>query len=453
MTTDGPVTTDAPSPATHLTPGDLDAYWMPFTANRAFKARPRLFTAAHGLTMLTDDGREVLDATSGLYCVNAGHGRPEIAAAIATAAAVLDFAPPFQFGHPAAFTLARRIVDMAPGDLDHVLFATSGSEAVEAALKIALAYHRVRGDGTRTRLVGRERGYHGVGFGGISVGGMVANRKAFGAMVTGVDHIATTYDRAQQAFSVGEPEWGGHLADDLQRLIGLHDASTIAAVIVEPVAGSTGCIPPPVGYLKRLRTLTEQAGILLIFDEVITGFGRLGFAFAAERYGVVPDMITFAKGVSNGAAPLSGVIVRAGIHDALMTGPDHVVELFHGHTYSGHPISVAAGHATLDVYERDGLFARAGTLEARFAEIMMGLKQSPHVADIRPVGLMCGVDLVPEPGKPGVKGYALIERSFHDFNLYVRIAGDTLIVAPSLTATETHMETMRDRISRSLAAL
>ena len=436
---------------------ELSNYWMPFTANRAFKARPRFFTAAHGLTLVTDDGREVLDATSGLYCVNAGHGRREIADAIAEQARTLDYAPAFQFGFPPAFKLASRLAALAPGDLNHVLFATSGSEAVEAALKISLAYHRARGDGSRTRLIGRERGYHGVGFGGISVGGMVANRKAFGAMVGGVDHLSSTYSREHQAFSIGEPDWGGHLADDLSRLIGLHDASNISAVIVEPVAGSTGCLPPPKGYLQRLRQLTQEAGILLIFDEVITGFGRLGSAFAAERFGIVPDLICFAKGVSNGAAPLSGVIVRKEIHDTLMTapsaGPDYHVELFHGHTYSGHPLSVAAGLAALDIYARDGLFPRARSLEARFAEIMMQLKQSPHVADIRPIGLMCGVDLFPEPGRPGAKGYAMIERTFHDANLYVRIAGDTIIVAPSLTVTEDELVMMRDRITSCLAAL
>lgn len=432
---------------------NLDAYWMPFTANRAFKARPRMFTSACGLDLVTPEGRVVLDATSGLYCVNAGHGRQEIANAIAAQAHALDFAPPFQYAHPAAFDLASRIAALAPGDLDRVMLATSGSEAVETALKIALAYQRARGEGTRTRLIGRERGYHGVAFGGLSVGGMVANRKAFGALVSGVDHMATTYSRDHQAFSVGEPEWGGHLADDLVRIIGLHDASTIAAVIVEPVAGSTGCLPPPKGYLQRLRQLTADAGILLIFDEVITGFGRLGFAFAAERYGVVPDMITFAKGVSNGAAPLSGVIVRTPIHEQLMTGPEHVIEFYHGHTYSGHPLSVAAGLAALDVYAAEALFERARGIETRFAEIMMGLKQAPHVADIRPIGLMCGIDLEPSTGKPGTKGYALIERTYHDHDLYVRIAGDTLIVAPSLTVTEDQLVVMRDRIAAALSAL
>ncbi len=431
----------------------LNAYWMPFTANRAFKARPRMFSGAKDMHLTTPDGRTILDATSGLYCVNAGHGRPEITAAIQRSAATLDFAPPFQYAHPAAFELASRLALMAPGDLDHVLLATSGSEAVETALKVALAYHKARGEGARTRLIGRERGYHGVGFGGISVGGMVANRKAFGTMLAGVDHLPTTYNRAHQAYSVGEPEWGAHLADDLERLIGLHDASTMAAVIVEPVAGSTGCLPPPKGYLERLRAITEKAGILLIFDEVITGFGRLGTAFAAERYGVVPDLICFAKGVSNGAVPLSGVLVRAGVHDALMSGPQHLVELYHGHTYSGHPLAVAAGLATLDVYRDDGLFERARGLEARFAEIMMGLKGAPHVVDIRPVGLMCGVDLEPYPGKPGAKGYAMIEHTFHEADLYVRIAGDTLIVAPSLIATEDDLVTIRDKIARSLSAL
>lgn len=431
----------------------LNSYWMPFTANRAFKARPRMFSAASGMYLSTPDGRQVLDATSGLYCVNAGHGRPEIVTAIQQAAASLDFSPPFQYGHPATFELASRLTLLAPGDLDHVLLATSGSEAVETALKVALAYHKARGEGGRTRLIGRERGYHGVGFGGISVGGMVANRRAFGTMLAGVDHLPSTYSRDHQAFSIGEPDWGAHLADDLTRLIGLHDASTIAAVIVEPVAGSTGCLPPPKGYLERLRKLTTDAGILLIFDEVITGFGRLGHAFAAHRYNVVPDMICFAKGVSNGAVPLSGVLVRAPIHDALMTGPSHIVELFHGHTYSGHPLSVAAGLATLDVYRDDQLFARALALEADFADLMMSLREQPHVADIRPVGLMCGIDLTPDPGNPGAKGYRLIEHTFHEANLYVRIAGDTLIVAPSLVATRDDLAQIRDLIARSLAAI
>ena len=436
-----------------MNPNELKAYWMPFTANRAFKERPRMFAGASGMFLTTPDGRQILDATSGLYCVNAGHGRAPITMAIQEAAGRLDFAPPFQYAHPDTFALASRLALMAPADLDHVLLATSGSEAVETALKVALAYHKARGEGSRTRLIGRERGYHGVGFGGISVGGMVANRKAFGTMLAGVDHLPTTYNREQQAFSVGEPDWGAHLAGDLTRLIGLHDASTIAAVIVEPVAGSTGCLPPPKGYLERLRKLTADAGILLIFDEVITAFGRLGHAFAAERYGVVPDMICFAKGVSNGAVPLSGVMVRAPIHDALMTGPRQMVELFHGHTYSGHPLAVAAGLATLDLYRDEGLFARALGLEARFAEIMLSLRYAPHVADIRPIGLMCGIDLEPDEGTPGAKGYRMIEHTFHEAGLYVRIVGDTLIVAPSLIASEGDLSNIRDRIGRSLAAI
>ena len=374
-------------------PNALQSYWLPFTANRAFKARPRLISRAKGLYYETPDGRKILDATSGLYCVNAGHGRPEIAAAIKAAADTLDFAPPFQHAHPQVFELASRLAALAPGDLDHVLLGNSGSEAVETALKVALAYQHVIGQGRRTRLIGRERGYHGVGFGGTAVGGMVNNRRQFGAVVAGVDHLATTYNRAKQAFSIGEPAWGAELADDLLRLIALHGAETIAAVIVEPVAGSTGCLPPPKGYLERLRKITADHSILLIFDEVITGFGRLGSVFAADRYGIVPDMITFAKGAANGAAPLSGVLVRKGIYDAFMQGPENQIELFHGFTYSGHPLCVAAGLATLDVYRDERLFERAAATEPMFAEIMMGLKSARHVADIRTIGLMCGIDL------------------------------------------------------------
>ena len=323
---------------------------------------------------------------------------------------------------------------MAPGDLDHVLLASSGSEAVETALKVALAFHIAQGQGQRTRLIGRERGYHGVGLGGTAVGGMINNRRQFGAMIAGIDHLPATYNRDKQAFSIGEPSWGVELADDLQRLIGLHGAETIAAVIVEPVAGSTGCLPPPKGYLERLRKITADNSILLIFDEVITGFGRLGFAFAAQRYGIVPDIITFAKGATNGAAPLSGTIVRKGIYDAFMRAPEHQIELFHGFTYSGHPLSVAAGCAALDIYRDETLFDRAAAIEPMFAEIMMGLKQAPHVVDIRTIGLMCGIDLRARPDVPGERGFEVIERGFHDFGLYVRVVGDTLVVAPPLIA-------------------
>jgi beta-alanine--pyruvate transaminase len=436
-----------------MKPNELESYWLPFTPNRAFKKRPRLFSGAKDLHFLTPDGRKVIDASSGLFCVNAGHGREPIVRAIQEAAARLDFAPPFQYGHPQLFELSSRLTLLAPGDLDYVLFANSGSEAVDTALKVALAYHRSRGEGSRTRFIGRERGYHGVGFGGISVGGMVANRRMFGNMLTGVDHLSTTYNREKQAFSVGEPEWGAELADELTRLINLHDASTIAAVIVEPVAGSTGCIPPPKGYLQKLREITARHGILLIFDEVICGFGRLGSPFAAERYGIVPDMITFAKGVTNGSVPMSGVLVRKGIYESHMTGPEHMIELFHGYTYSGHPLAVAAGLATLDVYRDEGLFERARNNEKAFADAMMSLKGLPNVADIRPIGLMAGIDLDPLPGRPGVRGYEAIERMYHEHDLYVRVTMDTIIVAPPLIAGPSDFGAIRDRIAAVIRAV
>lgn len=434
-------------------PNALDAYWLPFTANRAFKARPRIITGAKGLYYETPSGQKILDATSGLYCVNAGHGRPEIAAAIRKSAESLDFAPPFQHAHPQVFELASRLAALAPGDLDYVLLANSGSEAVETALKVALAYYQTKGEGSRTRLIGRERGYHGVGFGGTAVGGMVNNRRQFGTLLESVDHLITTYNRAKQAFSIGEPAWGAALADDLLRLIAVHGAETIAAVIIEPVAGSTGCLPPPKGYLERLRKITADQGILLVFDEVITGFGRLGAAFAAERYGIVPDMITFAKGATNGAAPLSGVLVRKGIHDAFMQGPENQIELFHGFTYSGHPLSVSAALATLDIYRDERLFERAGAMEPMFAEIMMGLRSAPLVADIRPIGLMCGIDLEPRPGAAGERGFEIIERAFHESSLYVRVVGDTLIIAPPLVAGLDDFAEIAERVSKLLKCL
>ena len=339
----------SPRPAVNV-PNDLAAHWMPFTANRAFKKAPRLLAGAKDMHYITVDGRKIIDAAAGMWCTNAGHGRTQISDAIAKQAAALDYAPPFQFGIPQAFELASRIADLAPAGLDHVFFCNSGSEAADTALKIALAYHQISGQGSRTRLIGRVRGYHGVGFGGTAVGGIVNNRKIFGALLAGVDHLPATYDREKQAFTKGEPEYGANFADELENLVNLHGANTIAAVIVEPMAGSTGVLPAPKGYLKRLREITQKHGILLIFDEVITGFGRLGFAFAAERYGVLPDMISFAKGVTNGAAPMGGVLVRDTIHDAFMAGPEHVVELTHGYTYSAHPLACAAGLATLDIY-------------------------------------------------------------------------------------------------------
>ena len=436
-----------------MKPNELEPYWLPFTPNRAFKKRPRLFSGAKDMHFFTPDGRKVIDGTSGLFCVNAGHARPQIVKAIQEAAAKLDYAPPFQYAHPGVFELSSRLTLLAPGDLDYCLFANSGSEAVDTALKVALAYHRNRGEGGRTRFIGRERGYHGVGFGGISVGGMVANRKMFGNMLYGVDHLPTTYNRAKQAFSKQEPDWGAETADELTRLIGLHDASTIAAVIVEPVAGSTGCLPPPKGYLEKLRKITADHGILLIFDEFITGFGRLGSCFAAERYNIVPDMITFAKGVTNAAVPMSGVLVRKGIYEAHMNGPEHMVELFHGYTYSGHPLAVAAGLATLDIYKEEGLFERAKKLEGKFADAMMSLRGKPNVVDIRPIGLICGIDLEPIAGKPGVRGYDALERMYHEHDLYVRVAGDTLVAAPPLIASESDIADITERVAKVLDAV
>ena len=361
-------------------PNDLEPYWMPFTANRAFKARPRLVVRAKDMHYVTPDGRRLIDGSAGLWCTNAGHNRDSIVAAIQAQAAEIDYAPAFQFSHPKAFELSSRIAALAPGDLDHVFFCNSGSEAVDTALKIALAFHNVRGTGSRVRLIGRERGYHGVGFGGVAVGGIVSNRKQFGALMAGVDHLPMTYNRAEQAFTIGEPEWGAHLADELDRLVALHDASTIAAVIVEPLAASTGVLPAPKGYLQRLRAICDKHGILLIFDEVITGFGRIGYAFAAERYGVIPDMITFAKGITSGSVPMGGVLVRKGIYDAFMKGPEHVIELFHGYTYSAHPLACAAGLATLDLYRDEGLFERARKLEPIWAQAAMGLERAAQCA-------------------------------------------------------------------------
>lgn len=436
-----------------MKPNELEPYWLPFTPNRSFKKRPRLFSKAEGMHYYTPDGRRVIDATAGLFCVNAGHARKPIVEAIQRTAANLDFAPPFQYGHPEQFKLSSLLTLMAPGDLDYVLYANSGSEAVDTALKVALAYHKAKGQGARTRFIGRERGYHGVNFGGISVGGMVNNRKAFGNMLVGVDHMPATYNRDKQAFTKGEPDWGIETLDELNRIINLHDASTIAAVIVEPVAGSTGCLPPPKGYLKKLREITEKHGILLILDEVITGFGRLGHAFAAERYDVVPDMITFAKGVTNAAVPLSGVLCRKGIYEAHMQGPEYLVELFHGYTYSGHPLAVAAGVATLNLYKDEGLFERAKQMEGLFADAMMSLKGQPNVADIRPIGMMAGIDLDPTPGKPGDRGYRAIESMYHDHDIYVRVTMDTLIVSPPLIATESDISEITDRIKRVLKAV
>jgi len=413
-------------------PNNLEAFWMGFTPNRAFKKRPRLIARAQDMHFYDMAGRPVLDATAGLWCCNAGHCRPRIVEAIQKQAAELDFAPTFQFGHPKAFELASRLAALAPGDLNYAFFANSGSEASDTALKIAIAYHRQRGEASRIRIIGRERAYHGVGFGGISAGGMVANRKWFGPLLPGSDHLPHTYSREHQAFTRGEPEWGAHLANELERLVALHDASTIAAVIVEPMAGSTGVLPPPKGYLKRLRELCDKHGILLIFDEVITGFGRLGKAFAAERFGVVPDMITFAKGVTSGTIPMGGVMVRQPIYDAFMHGPEHVIELFHGYTYTGHPMAAAAGLATLDTYRDEGLFERASELEAEWAEAAMSLKGHPLIEDIRTLGLVAAFDLRPRDGSPGLRAYQAMESGFHDHGIMLRISGETIAMSPPL---------------------
>jgi beta-alanine--pyruvate transaminase len=433
-------------------PNDLEAFWMPFTANRSFKKHPRIVVRAKDMHYYTADNRAVLDGAAGMWCCNAGHNRDPIVDAIRAEAETLDYAPPFQFAHPNAFSLASRVAALAPGDLDHVFFCSSGSEAVDTALKIALAYHNVSGAGARTRLVGRERGYHGVGFGGISVGGMPNNRKYFGGLLSGVDHLPHTYNREEQAFTKGEPEWGAHLADELERIVALHDASTIAAVIVEPMAGSTGVLPPPKGYLQRLRAICDKYGILLIFDEVITGFGRLGYAFAAERYGVVPDMITFAKGITSGAVPMGGVIVRKGIHDAFMRGPEHVIELFHGYTYSAHPLACAASLATLDLYRDEKLFERAKKLEPKWADAAMGLKGLPGVLDIRTLGLTAAIDLASRPDAFGKRAYEAMERAFHEDELMVRVAGETIVLTPPLIVSESQIGEMFEKAAKVIKA-
>ncbi|MCC2096791.1 MAG: aspartate aminotransferase family protein [Hyphomicrobiales bacterium] len=441
------------SPQSNPAPNDLDAYWMPFTANRAFKAAPRMVGRASGMHYYTPEGRKLIDAAAGLWCANAGHGREQIVQAIQKQAAELDFAPPFQFGHPQAFQLATRLAALAPGDLDHVFFTNSGSEAVDTALKLAIGFHNVTGQGARQRLIGRMRGYHGVGFGGIAVGGMSPNRKFYGASLPAADHLPATYNRAEQAFSRGEPEWGGHLADELDNIIALHDASTIAAVIVEPMAGSTGVLPAPKGYLKRLREICDRHGLLLIFDEVITGFGRLGFAFAAERYGVVPDMICFAKGVTSGTVPMGGVLIRKHIHEAFMKGPDHAVEFFHGYTYSAHPLACAAALATLDIYENEKVFENARALETTFADAVHSLKGLPNVIDIRSVGIAAAIDLAPIDGAPGKRGFAATEETFHRQDMLMRIAGDTLVLAPPLILDKDHIAELVGKTASTIRAV
>jgi beta-alanine--pyruvate transaminase len=434
-------------------PNDLAAFWLPFTPNRAFKKRPRLISKSKDMHYYTPEGREILDGTAALWCCNAGHNRKPIVEAIQNQAAELDFSPTFQFAHPQAFQLASRLAAMAPGDLDHVFFTNSGSEAGDTALKIAIAYNNVIGKGQKQRLIGRERAYHGVGFGGISVGGMVNNRKFFGSLLAGTDHLPATYSREHQAFTKGEPEWGAHLADALEGIVGLHDASTIAAVIVEPMAGSTGVLPAPKGYLRKLRQICDKHGILLIFDEVITGFGRMGFGFAAERYGVIPDMITFAKGVTSGTVPMGGVIVRKHIYDAFMNGPEHAIELFHGYTYSGHPLACAASLAALDVYRDDKLFERSRALEPKWCDALMTLKELPHVLDIRCVGLTGAIDLAPIPGSVGLRGWNAIDHSFFEEGVMLRLSGDTIELTPPLIISEDQIGELVDKVGRTIKAV
>jgi beta-alanine--pyruvate transaminase len=440
------------SAQTTLDRSQLEAFWMPFTANRQFKANPRLLVRASGMHYWTADGRQILDGCAGLWCVNAGHSRKEISAAVSEQIATMEYAPPFQMGHPAAFELANAVVQWLPAGLDHVFFANSGSEAVDSALKIALAYHRVRGEGTRTRLIGRERGYHGVGFGGISVGGMVNNRKFFATQLPGVDHLPHTHDLAHNAYTRGEPAWGAHLAEELERLVALHDASTIAAVIVEPVAGSTGVLLPPKGYLQKLRDICTQHGILLIFDEVITGFGRLGHPFAAQAFGVTPDMITMAKGLTNGAVPAGAVATRRGIYDAFMSGPENAIELFHGYTYSAHPVACAAGIATQRIYRRDGLLTRAGELAEYWADGLHSLKGLPHVIDLRNLGLIGAIELQSIAGKPGARGFDMFLRAFEQ-GLLVRVTGDIIALSPPLIIEKSHIDEIFGRLASILREL
>ncbi|MEY2891768.1 MAG: hypothetical protein RJA98_1676 [Pseudomonadota bacterium] len=430
----------------------LDAYWMPFTANRQFKQAPRMLARAEGMHYWTPEGRQILDAAAGLWCVNAGHTRPRIVEAIQRQAAELDFAPSFQMGHPQAFELAERLVALTPPGLNKVFYTNSGSESVDTALKMALAYHRVRGDGTRTRLIGRERGYHGVNFGGISVGGIVTNRKMFGPMLGGVDHIRHTHDLARNAFSKGLPEFGAELADDLERLVTLHDASTIAAVIVEPVAGSTGVLVPPQNYLKRLRDICDKHGILLIFDEVITGFGRTGSAFAAQTFGVTPDLMTVAKGLTNGCVPMGAVIASQRIHDAFMTGPEHQIEFFHGYTYSAHPLACAAALGTLDTYAEEGLLTRAAQVAPTFEAAIHSLRDAPNVIDVRNLGLIGGIELAPIPGEPGKRAFSVFLDCFEK-GLLIRTTGDTIALSPPLIIEDQHIaqivDTLRGAITRA----
>jgi beta-alanine--pyruvate transaminase len=429
---------------------DLAAWWMPFTANRQFKAEPMLLSRAKGMHYYTPEGRPVLDGAAGLWCVNAGHGRREIVDAVGAAISELDYAPPFKIGHPLAFEAADALRNVLPQGFKNVFFVNSGSEAAETALKIARAYHVVRGEPDRVWLIGRERAYHGVNFGGISVGGIPHNRAAFGPLLQEVDHLRHTHDPARNAFSRGQPEHGAEFADDLLRIIDVHGPEKIAAVIVEPMAGSTGVLPPPKNYLERLRDICTEHGILLIFDEVITGFGRLGAPFAAQRFGVLPDMIAMAKGMTNGTIPMGGVAVASSVYDALMQGPIGTIELFHGYTYSGHPAASAALIATLKIYEREQLFQRARDLEPHWQDAVHMLRQAPNVADVRNIGLVGGIELTPIEGRTGVRGSDVYRRAF-DEGLLVRVTGDTIALSPPLIISEAQIDEIVEKLGNAIA--
>jgi beta-alanine--pyruvate transaminase len=431
---------------------DLEPFWMPFTANRQYKRAPRLLVRAEGMYYTSDDGRRVLDGTSGLWCVNAGHCRPQIVEAVRKQVGELDFAGNFQMGHPRAFECAAKLVNIAPRGFDHVFFTNSGSESVETALKMALAYHRAKGNGTKVRLIGRERGYHGVNFGGTSVGGIPNNRKMFGALLAGVDHLRHTHDPARNAFSRGQPEHGAELADDLERLVALHDASTIAAVIVEPVACSTGVLVPPKGYLKRLAAICARHDILLIFDEVITAFGRLGTPFAADYFDISPDIITTAKALTNGTVPMGAVLVKKHIHDAFMTVPEETIDFFHGYTYSGHPVACAAAIATLDLYKEEELLTRAAELAPYWQEAVHALKGLPYVIDIRNIGLIGAVEFEPIPEAPGRRAHARFVEAFNR-GLLTRATGDIIALSPPLIIDKREIDRLFDIFSGVLKSV
>ena len=431
---------------------NLDNYWLPFTPNKKFKANPRLLTSAKGMYYKTDDDREVLDGIAGLWCTNAGHCHPKIVEAVQNQVAELDYATAFNMSHPKAFELAEKISSLTPEGLDRIFYGNSGSEAVETAMKVALAYHASKGEGQRTKFIGREKGYHGVNFGGVSVGGLTPNRKSFGPLLPGIDHMPHTWDVEHMAFSKGQPEWGLHLADELEKILMLQDPSTVAAVIIEPVTGSGGVIVPPKGYLERIREICTKHNVLLIFDEVITGFGRLGCCFAANRFDVRPDMITMAKGLTSAMIPMSAVAFDNSIYDQLMEGPEAMIELFHGYTYSGHPVACAAGIATLDVYEEEGLFDNAKAMEPHFEEAIHSLKGLNQVTDIRNIGLMGAIHFGSN-GLPATEFAAKVFQHCYDNNVLVRYSGEFLVLSPSLIVEQTHIEKIIEALKTAIQSV